>query len=89
MGDLRVTGYGEDYSDNGIYCSKLDTFGRSGTAMVWIDYKDGDDVWYGWYDSEGDIDYNDSVELASGEAVWLTSPSAEYQLNWPNPLGNK
>ena len=85
MGDIVVTGYGDSYVDGGIYCCKLDIFGRSQTLMFWIDYTEGNDSWYGWYDIDGATSYND-VELQPGESVWLMSPSASYLLNWPKAL---
>ena len=85
MGDVTVTGYGDSYADNGIYCCKLDIFGRSLTQMVWVDYTEGNETWYGWYNDDWSTSYND-VELQPGEGIWLTSPSASYLLNWPKAL---
>ena len=85
MGDITVTGYGASYGDNSIYCCKLDTYGRSQTLMFWADYTEGNDTWYGWYNTEWDTEYND-VELQPGEGVWFYSPSASYLLNWPKAL---
>ena len=85
MGTTWMTGYGDSYVDGGINCCKLDIYGRSLTKMFWIDYTEGDDSWYGWYDVEGETSYND-VELQPGESVWLMSPSASYLLNWPKAL---
>ena len=85
MGDVTVTGYGDSYGDNGIYCCKLDTFGRSQTLMIWADYTEGNDTWYGWYNDDWSTSYND-VELQPGESVWLKSPNASYLINWPKAL---
>ena len=85
MGTTWMTGCGDSYVDGGIYCCKLDIFGRSQTLMFWIDYTEGNDSWYGWYDIDGATSYND-VELQPGESVWLMSPSASYLLNWPKAL---
>ena len=79
MADLTVTGYGDEYADNGITCCKLDTFGRTITLMYWADYSEAGDTWYGWYNADWDVEYKD-VTLAPGEGVWFKSPNANYKL---------
>ena len=92
MADIKIGGYGDEGYDAGqITCCKLDIYGRSGTMMMWYDipaYEEEGETfgpWYGWYDANGEIDYNGEA-LAPGESIWLTSPNAELNLNWPNPL---
>lgn len=79
MGDITVTGYGDSYGDNGIDCCKLDTFGRSQAKMFWVDYTEGNETWYGWYNDDWSVCYND-VELQPGEGVWFKSPNAAYKV---------
>ena len=93
LGQAWITGYEGEYYENGIYCNKLDTFGRtSGDIMYWLDlaeYDDGTTIWpaqYGWWSGDGATDYSETATLNPGEAVWLTSPDATKVLNWPNPL---
>ena len=92
MADVKITGYEGDYYANEVYCSKLDTFGRSETLMYWLDlaeFDDGTTVWpaqYGWWDVAGAIEYNTADDIAPGEALWVKAPSTAFTLNWPNPL---
>ena len=92
MGEVWITGYEGDYYANEVYCSKLDTFGRSETLMYWLDlaeFDDGTTVWpaqYGWWDVAGAIEYNTADDIAPGEALWVKAPSTAFTLNWPNPL---
>ena len=96
MGQVWVTGYTGEYLDGQIYCGKLDNYGRTITRMYWLDseeYTDPDtsehwDAQYGWWDADGEVEYNNTETLAPGQAVWFTSPSAAYTLNWPNPLAD-
>lgn len=85
MGSVFVAGYGDSYEDGQIYCGKLDTFGRTITRMFWVDYSEGEDSWYGWYDGDWEAEYNDET-IAAGEALWFTSPTAGWTLNWPSPI---
>jgi len=85
MADLKITGYGESYSDNGIYCCLLDKYGRQlGDIMFWADYTEEKTTWYGWYDNGWETPYND-VTLNPGQSIWLTS-DGDYYINWPSPL---
>ena len=78
--DLVATGYGDSYADGGIYAKKLNGYGVGGTAYYWFDISDPEvGTLYGWYNDEGSADYN-SVELDSGEGLWVYSPSTEYKI---------
>lgn len=88
MNKAYMNGYGEGYEDQNIQAVKLDTFGRdSGDKMYWVDADYGSDgVWYGWYNDGWDVELGENTTLEPGEAVWLTSPTAGWTLNWPSPL---
>lgn len=81
MKDITVNGYDpeEGYADDEIYCCKLNTFGQSGTLMYWVDYKEDESTWYGWY-YDGWDDSAEDVPLAAGEGLWFSSPSEDYKI---------
>ena len=87
LGDISVTGYGEDgYVDGMIYAKKLDGFGIGGTSYYWFDINDEEiGELYGWYDDEGGTDYN-SVDVIPGEGLWIYSPSDALSVIFPSPL---
>ena len=86
MGNVFMAGYGSEYVDGGINCTKLDTYGRTIKQMFWIDFSDEEVTAYGWYvDNEGSEDCN-SETLKPGESVWLKCPTKGWTLNWPSPL---
>ena len=77
-----ISGY-EEASEEEVSAMVLDEFGRSNVAQTyyWIDVADGDDVLYGWYDSEGEL--VEGVMLAPGEGLYFNAPSADYFVNFP------
>lgn len=82
MADIKVIGYDvtEGYYDNGVYCSKLDIYGRSVKQMIWVDYaEEGEGEWYGWYNDDWETSYNDEA-LQPGEGLWMTFPSANFKV---------
>ena len=94
LGDLKISGYGDEYDGCQIYCCKLDNFGRGGTAYFWWDTPAGVDrkgnpypAQCGWFDLDEEECY-DSIPMAPGESVWLDAPNDELTATWDNPLAN-
>lgn len=81
-----ISGYGDEYADNGINCCKLNISGESLTMMYWVDYSEDGETWYGWYNDDWSIEYNKTVTLNPGESIWLNSPADGWILNWTAPL---
>ena len=87
LGDLKITGYNKAQGAGGVlYCQLLDGAGRSKGIDYWW-YEDGVkgdgdeavDWWYGWYDANAEIPYND-VELLPGDGVWIFSTSTDFKV---------
>lgn len=89
MGEIFVTGYGDEYGDTRISCGKLDTFGRTITRMFWFDLPEdpveGWEAQYGWWDALGETEYN-AEKLAAGESLWINCGEANITINFPTPL---
>ena len=94
LGDIVVTGYATGMGgETGVYCQFLDGYGRTIDDMSYYWYDDGTkgegeecvDWWYGWYNSDSDVSYND-VEIPAGTGVWVYSPSSSYKVNFKSPL---
>ncbi len=86
LGDIGITGYSKEdgYADFEINAKQLDGFGRGGTAYFWCDFEEEGDTYFGWYDNDMNC-YND-VEVASGEGLWIYSPSTSFSAVFPTPL---
>ena len=80
--DIKVVGY-EESSEEEVSAMILDEYGRSNVEQTyyWIDVTDGDDVLYGWFNSDGDL--AEEVTLAPGEGLYVNAPSNAYYLNFP------
>ena len=77
--DLKVTGYDtEEGSEEEVTAMTLDAAGRTLATYYWYDVTDGEDVFYGWYDDNGDL--VDGVSVAPGEGLYVGAPSAEFSL---------
>lgn len=83
LGEISVTGYGEEYADFQIQAQKLDSAGRSGTTYYWCDFEEEGETYVGWFDEDMN-DYND-VELAAGEGIWVYSNDNSLQMVFPTP----
>ena len=92
--DMWISGYAEGTGgETGVYCQFLDGYGRTIDNMSYYWYDDGvkdegaecEDWWYGWYNSDSDVSYND-VEIPAGTGVWMYSPSTSYSVNFKSPL---
>ena len=77
--DLKVTGYNpEDGSDGDVSAMTLDNAGRTLETYFWTDVVDGEDVYYGWYDGDGEL--VDGVAFAPGEALYVDAPDTSFAL---------
>ena len=95
LGQVKMTGdYDPEdgYEETQVYCCKLNIYGVSGTLMYWWDTPAGVDrkgnpypAIIGWYDLDEEGSYND-VEIKVGESLWMTVPSDNWMVTWPNPL---
>ncbi len=87
LGDISVSGYSTEdgYADFEIIAKVLDGAGRGGTAYFWCDFEEEGETYYGWYDEDMNC-FNETVEVAAGEGLWVYSPSTDYSLVFPTPL---
>lgn len=85
LGQVTVSdGTTNGYADAQIIAKKLNGYGVGGTEYFWYDTVDGTDVYYGWYNNDGSVNYND-VTLNPGEALWIYSQSSAYKVKFPAP----
>lgn len=87
LGDVEIKGYSGDYMDFQIQAKKLDGAGRGGTTYYWVDATVEGQTFYGWYNDDGSVDYND-VDVAAGEGLWIYSPSTSLYVEFPSPLAD-
>ena len=78
LGDVKVVGYTGEYADGQISAKKLNGAGVGGTEYFWFDVVDGADKYYGWYNNDGSVCYNEE-SLPVGEGLWIYSPSSDYK----------
>ena len=80
--DVTAVGYNTvDGSDGDVTAQVLDNAGRDVATYSWVDVNDGEDVFYGWYDDNGDLVGN--VSLAPGESFYVRAPDTSYYMNFP------
>ena len=79
LGDITVTGYTDEYADFQIQAKQLDGYGRGGTTYYWADATVEGTKFYGWFNDDGSVCYNDVV-IAPGEGLWIYSPSTDYKI---------
>lgn len=77
--DIKVVGY-EESSEEEVSAMILDEYGRSNVEQTyyWIDVADGDDVLYGWFNSDGDL--AEGVTMLLGEGLYFNAPSSSFAL---------
>lgn len=87
LGDLKVTGYGDEgYADNMIVAQTLTTNGKADAKYYWVDYSEGGETWYGWYNTEWDIDHN-TESLAADAGLWVQAPEGSVlTITFPSPI---
>lgn len=84
MTEVTVTGYDvEEGSEDEVYIQTLDNAGKTVDKYFWIDVVDGEDVYYGWLNLDGDIIEEGDATLGSGEALWVYAPNSNYSLVIP------
>ena len=83
--DITVTGYDkEEGTEEEVSVQTLDKDGEKVSLYLWIDIIDGDDVYYGWIDSDsGDFVEPDNVFVGAGESLWVDAPSTDFKLVLP------
>ena len=89
--DVNVTGYDTELgTEDEVYIQSLDYRGRTvaGSMYFWIDVTDGEDVYYGWLNEEGDFIAEGDKILVAGEAIWVNAPSSDFKIVFPG-IGNK
>lgn len=79
LGDVTITGYGSEYAEFQIQAKQLDGAGRGGTTYYWVDASVDGDEFYGWYNDDGSVCYN-NLKLVPGEGLWIYSPSSTYKV---------
>ena len=89
LGDIKISGYGDDgYGDNMIIVQTLTSNGKTKDKYYWADYTEGEVTWYGWYNAEWDICYNE-VPLAPGDGLWIQSPSTNISIQNAGAVSNE
>ena len=84
MTNIIVAGYdAEEGSEEEVYVQTLDKSGRSESKLFWIDVTDGEDVYYGWLNADGDIIEEGDVTVGPGAGLWVYAPSTAYTLKFP------
>ena len=86
LGLISVSGYGDEYADNMIVAQTLTTNGKADAKYYWVDYSEEGETWYGWYNTEWDIDYN-AEPLAAGAGLWVQAPEGSVlTITFPSPI---
>ena len=89
LNDIIVKGYNvEDGSEDEVNIQSLDYRGAmvTGSNYYWIDVVDGEDVYYGWMNGDGDIIEDGTKILNPGEALWVNAPAVNYTIEFPKAL---
>lgn len=89
LNQITVVGYNkEDGSEDEVNIQLLDSRGAmvTGSNYYWIDVVDGEDVYYGWMNGDGDIIEDGTKILNPGEALWVNAPAANYTIEFPKAL---
>ena len=77
-----ITGYDDEEGTEGdVTAQTLDQFGRDTATYEWYDVVDGEDVYYGWYDSNFELVEN--LTLMPGESLYVRAPDTSYYMNFP------
>ena len=84
--DVVVDGYDKDEgTEEEVMIQSLDRLGATvpGSMYTWIDVVDGSDVYYGWLNGAGDFVEVGEKTFTPGEAVWVKSPSTQFNIVFP------